>query len=822
MENRRTELMASLMSLREEMKAHQNTTNQSASSIVSLNQSFDRLLLGYQNGSYNDETVQKGITEIRAHLSEETKASNILRPTMKSARNEVLNRNYKALAERMLEEKKGSWDNRHLDIVQGAITHLAENGSSEAQEVARSLQNRMSDSVWFGNLELAETVSQVQEETRLLQQSLLESLRIANTAEETESLSLPETEHILANEETVRKAVEQASVQSMRSRMNSDYESLKVSKSYVESLAQKVSSDKNSAAQNTEIDRANESLRKASQKLLEQDNERIRHLVKSAISAVVSELTPETAQQLSHVTNDLSVQNVRNTLNSLHSSNPRIRETLQELDRIQWRSDVLNELANGTVETSESAQKSDEAQLLDARMMFEQKRMQFEQNPDYQTNETDLLKALDFEIPTPTFQSSSNYRTIQNNIQRVRQIAQSAAAGDVGLYAPRAGSEYSRNTKTALELADDAAPAVSAIPTLQNESAKRSNRLLKDIKQLAYMPSVRADMGFVAPRSQMDAASAQPLFKRVRFSQDNKQVNQLLPALYNISGIKLKKDNSSPLRKAYKDLNLQAANLELVKIIENNFDPTAKGRNSDKVSGAANDPSQRVDAADNPHARVAGIISDWVDSRKDLRRLSADTSSLINTGRMSANAIESSLKSEAMQLPASVQAKLSPFLGFDLSTVKIFTGPIAAMASEAMGAHAFTLGKNVFLGENKLNFDTPEGLGLLAHEILHTSHFGSGESVEAKEQAAEAMESRVKQAFGSGGTMSLALERDTDKKSTGKTDERSSNFGTLKPDSVGARPTYDAEYVFDTVCEKVVELMYASFQREKEREGTDR
>ena len=140
-------------------------------------------------------------------------------------------------------------------------------------------------------------------------------------------------------------------------------------------------------------------------------------------------------------------------------------------------------------------------------------------------------------------------------------------------------------------------------------------------------------------------------------------------------------------------------------------------------------------------------------------------------------------------------------------------------AAEAMGAHAFTLGKSIFLGQNKLDFSSPEGLGLLAHELLHTSHFGSGDSVDSKEQAAEAMEARVKQAFGSGGNMNLALEKDSDKKTTGMADQRSSTLGTIKSNSVGARPSYDVEEVFDAVCLKVIDLMVESFKRECEREG---
>ena len=199
--------------------------------------------------------------------------------------------------------------------------------------------------------------------------------------------------------------------------------------------------------------------------------------------------------------------------------------------------------------------------------------------------------------------------------------------------------------------------------------------------------------------------------------------------------------------------------------------------------------------------------------------MAADTKSLIQTGRMKEGAIESSLKSESMKLPASVQEKLSPFLGFDISKVKVYSGPVAAMAADAMGAHAFTLGSSIFLGKNKLNFETPEGLGLLAHELLHTSHFGAGDSVDSKEQAAEAMEDRVKRAFGSGGSPLLALERDTDKKSSGQANLHSTK--NIPAGTVGARPAYDPDQVFDAVCDKVTELLFESLRLERERNGED-
>ena len=804
-------IMTLLNALREELQQNQTPA------YVGLSQSFDRLVLGYQNGTYSDAEVENGVAEIRSKLHETSFRA--LRPTLNTRREAAMSRNYRELAERLLDQEHGTWDSRHVEIVQGAISELAKSDTEAAQSVARDLQHRMSESVWFGNLELSDLASQIEGESKSIQQSLLDELKVARNAETVEPLQIPETERILANEESVRKIVSEAKSDAMRSRMNQEFAELRAAKREVEALSMQSRADQ----QNTEIQKASENVREAALRLMDKESEKVSKLFNAALKNAASELDPQTATKLAALAETAhtdhspeSIQTVSNALKSIAS--PAIQNIVRELDSIQVRHDMLNRIANATPAAAES-QSVDEARLLDARMLFEQKRMQFEQNPNYQAAESDMLKALDYE--TETHLDSSAWRNVQNNMQQIHQIAQSAAAGDIGMYAPVAGSEHTKNAKDALNLADKSSPNPFRIPTIQSYTAKRLNRMLSDVKQLAYHPSVRSEMGFAAKRAEMDAASQQPLFKRARFSRDNKQVNELLPALYKVSDVKMKKDLSKPLRKSFKDLNLSAANLELVKIIENQFDPSVSGRSMDKTSGVANDPAQRIEAADNPHSRVVNIISDWVDARKDLRRLSANTQELISTGRMDVNSIASNLKGEAMQLPASVQSKLAPFLGFDLSNVKIFSGPIAAMASEAMGAHAFTLGKNIFLGENKLNFNTAEGLGLLAHELLHTSHFSSGDSVDSKEQAAEAMEARVKKAFDPGTSLRLALEGDSDKKTTGKTDEHSSAVGTLPANSVGARPTYDAEYVFNVVCDKVVELMYQSFQLEKERNGSD-
>ncbi len=825
MERNQTETIAALNTLREDIRR----SSQDTADVITLNQAADRLLLGYQNGTFDDKAVQAGIAEIRSTIA--SKAAMPLRPTLKSQRDEVLNRNYKALAERMLEQERGTWDSRHLEIVQGAIAQLANSNVQDALETARSLQNRMSDSVWLGNIELANSVSEIEQESQALQSALLDEIAQRQKALAPEMRDVPDFERTLAQDaESVKASVEQAKLQAIQANKKAELDALKVSKEYVQQLSRKVAQARQANARNEEVKRAEASIREASQKLIAQENARLIRAFKAAVANSDLSQDPQTAAILANVTGNINENSGRSLSDRAHEAmdaikthaadNNAVRQSIREMERIQLRAGMLEALSNESSNIP-APEVTAEAQLLDARMMYEQKRMQFETTREYQPSASDLLKALDFEVPAPVFEAaapSQPYLNAQNNVQRIRQLIQSASSGDVGLYAPTAGSEHAKNAQRALQIADQSTPNATAIPTIQSETAKRSNRLMRDIKQLAYMPSVRADMGFAVQRAQMDEASAQPLFKRVRFNKDDAKTNALLPSIYRVAGVKLKKNDGTPLRKAYNDLNLRDANLELVRLIENEFGNSTSGRQSDKVSSVANEPNQKVRNTDNPRERVADIVSDWVDSRRDTRRLSSAPKDLVQTGRLSQGAVSASLKSEGNPLPKSVQDKLSPFLGFDLSTIKVYSGPIAAMASEAMGAHAFTLGKSIFLGQNKLDYNTPEGLGLLAHEILHTSHFNSGDSVESKEQAAETMEARVKQAFGTGSNMSLALEKDASGKTASKNVMQNAT-GQVKKDTVGSRPTYDVDYIFDTICEKVVDLMHESIEREKIRYG---
>ena len=83
-------------------------------------------------------------------------------------------------------------------------------------------------------------------------------------------------------------------------------------------------------------------------------------------------------------------------------------------------------------------------------------------------------------------------------------------------------------------------------------------------------------------------------------------------------------------------------------------------------------------------------------------------------------------RSQGVPLPPAVAARFAAVLGHDVSHVTIHDDAAAAKAAEAVGAHAFTVGTDIFFGEGELALGTPEGDRLLAHELTHVVQHDEG------------------------------------------------------------------------------------------------
>jgi len=71
-------------------------------------------------------------------------------------------------------------------------------------------------------------------------------------------------------------------------------------------------------------------------------------------------------------------------------------------------------------------------------------------------------------------------------------------------------------------------------------------------------------------------------------------------------------------------------------------------------------------------------------------------------------------------LPTELSARLgAAFGGVDFSGVRIHTDGAAAQASQAINAHAFTVGTDIYFNDGSFNTASSDGQHLLAHELTH-------------------------------------------------------------------------------------------------------
>src|SRR6185295_1141905 len=64
---------------------------------------------------------------------------------------------------------------------------------------------------------------------------------------------------------------------------------------------------------------------------------------------------------------------------------------------------------------------------------------------------------------------------------------------------------------------------------------------------------------------------------------------------------------------------------------------------------------------------------------------------------------------------------MEPRFGRDFSNVRVHADSRAADSARAVGAHAYTVGRDVVFGDGKYSPGTREGNSLLAHELTHVA-----------------------------------------------------------------------------------------------------
>jgi len=94
-----------------------------------------------------------------------------------------------------------------------------------------------------------------------------------------------------------------------------------------------------------------------------------------------------------------------------------------------------------------------------------------------------------------------------------------------------------------------------------------------------------------------------------------------------------------------------------------------------------------------------------------------------------------SLRGAGQRLPESTRSFFEPRFGRDFGGVRIHSGPGASELNAALGARAFTVGRDIVFGAQQYAPHTSRGRKLLAHELTHVVQQGSGTPVAQRKLA---------------------------------------------------------------------------------------
>jgi outer membrane protein OmpA-like peptidoglycan-associated protein len=130
--------------------------------------------------------------------------------------------------------------------------------------------------------------------------------------------------------------------------------------------------------------------------------------------------------------------------------------------------------------------------------------------------------------------------------------------------------------------------------------------------------------------------------------------------------------------------------------------------------------SRPGDAAEREADEAARNVTDGVPHVQ--RKSQAGTSQAGTSARAASSDVARAVMTrvgEGAELPRSVRSSMEGYFGEDLGGVRVHTGDVAARATKALGAEAFTVGSSIVFGQGRFDPESSLGRGLLAHELTH-------------------------------------------------------------------------------------------------------
>ncbi len=152
-------------------------------------------------------------------------------------------------------------------------------------------------------------------------------------------------------------------------------------------------------------------------------------------------------------------------------------------------------------------------------------------------------------------------------------------------------------------------------------------------------------------------------------------------------------------------------------------------------------PKLRIGAPNDPYEQEAERVAHrvmrmpeselrrrpWIEDAEETLQAKAAGSGAWSMRAQTAGQIQA-MRGSGRPLPEAVCAFFEPRFGFDLSEVRVHTGPRAAESAGNLNARAFTYGRDIVFGENEYRPEGADGRRLLAHELVHVRQQALSES----------------------------------------------------------------------------------------------
>ncbi|CAN5791139.1 hypothetical protein BH11BAC3_BH11BAC3_18190 [soil metagenome] len=129
--------------------------------------------------------------------------------------------------------------------------------------------------------------------------------------------------------------------------------------------------------------------------------------------------------------------------------------------------------------------------------------------------------------------------------------------------------------------------------------------------------------------------------------------------------------------------------------------------------------------------RVQAKCAECEKEEKQVHTKSVESNSTHTVSPITERQIMSS-KGNGQSLDAGTKAIMEHSIGADFSSVRIHTNSQAVQMSKDLGAHAFTLGNDIYFNEGGYKPETKAGIGLLSHELTHVVQQGGAVQTKRK------------------------------------------------------------------------------------------